>query len=90
MLSDYISKAGEASGNGVGDLASDQVRSAHLVLHGAEARAASCRARLGLDPPFRARMGRDVAATQVDIAQLLAGAREAGHEAPPDNLGDAS
>lgn len=37
-----------------------------------EATAASMRANLGLDPIHRARLGRDTAATQVDLSTLLA------------------
>lgn len=37
-----------------------------------EATAAAMRANLGLDPIHRARLGRDVAATQVDLSTLLA------------------
>ncbi|MDT2010331.1 hypothetical protein FXW78_55090 [Rhodococcus opacus] len=50
---------------------------------------ANMSSRLGLDPLSRARLGRDVAATQVDIAELLTKQREAAeqphtieHEAP--------
>ncbi|MEQ4715832.1 hypothetical protein [Nonomuraea sp. B19D2] len=38
-----------------------------------ESAAASQRARLGLDPLSRARLGRDVAAASVDVARLMAG-----------------
>lgn len=42
-----------------------------------EASAANHRARLGLDPLSRARLGRDVAAASVDLASLLSDARAA-------------
>jgi hypothetical protein len=38
-----------------------------------ESAAATQRARLGLDPLSRARLGRDVAAASVDVARLMAG-----------------
>lgn len=41
-----------------------------------EARAESLRSKLGLDPLSRARLGRDVAAGQVDMAKLLAALAE--------------
>lgn len=63
-------------GEGVGDLADEQVRTAYQLLDRAEARAASGRAALGLTPLAKARLGRDVAAARVDIAQLLTEARE--------------
>lgn len=57
---------------GVGDLDSDRVRAAYLLLHRAEARADRARQRLGLNPLAAARLGRDVAAGQVDMARLMA------------------
>ena len=42
-----------------------------------ESTASTHRARLGLDPLSRARLGRDVAAAQVDAAQVLTRMREA-------------
>ncbi|WP_142026825.1 P27 family phage terminase small subunit [Blastococcus colisei] len=76
LLTEYLERAGEAAADGVGDLDNDAVKSAYLLLHRAEARALSGRARLGLDPLSRARLGRDVAATQVDMARLLSDARD--------------
>ena len=61
LLTEYLTKAGEVTGDGVGDLENEAVRSAYLLLHRAEARATTQRARLGLDPLSRARLGRDVA-----------------------------
>jgi hypothetical protein len=49
------------------------VKSAYLLLHRAESRAATLRARLGLDPLSRARLGKDIAAAEVDVARLMAG-----------------
>ncbi len=72
LLTEYLAKAGEASGDGVGDLEQDGIRSAYLLLHRAEARATTGRTRLGLDPVSRARLGKDVAAGQLDTARLMA------------------
>jgi hypothetical protein len=72
LLTEYLAKAGEESGDGVGDLEAERVRSAYLLLHRAEARALSGRRALGLDPLAAARLGRDRAAAQVDTARLMA------------------
>jgi hypothetical protein len=72
LLTEYLAQAGEAAGDGVGDLESDRIRSAYLLLHRAEARALSGRRALGLDPLAAARLGRDRAAAQVDTARLMA------------------
>lgn len=75
LLSEYLDKAGEESGDGVGDLDSDRVRSAYLLLHRAEARATTQRSRLGLDPLSAARLGRDRASQTRDAwdaAQMMA------------------
>lgn len=53
-----------------------EVRSASLLLNRLEARAESLRSKLGLDPLSRARLGRDVAAGQVDLARLMADEQE--------------
>ncbi len=53
-----------------------RTRAALDLLERAEGRAARARASLGLDPMSRARLGRDVAASQVDMAQLLSQLRE--------------
>lgn len=72
LLSEYLAARGEESGDGVGDLEADRVRSAYLLLHRAETRATTQRTRLGLDPLSRARLGKDVAAGQLDTARLFA------------------
>jgi hypothetical protein len=72
LLTEYISEKAEAVGDGIGDLDDDRVKAAYLLLHRAEARAMSGRARLGLDPLSQARLGRDRAAASVDMAQLMA------------------
>ena len=72
LLTEYLEKAGEVTGDGVGDLEAERVKSAYLLLHRAEARALSGRRALGLDPLSAARLGRDVAATGVDVARLMA------------------
>lgn len=48
------------------------VMAAALLLERVERRAITLRARLGLDPISRARLGRDVAAQNVDLARLWA------------------
>lgn len=49
-----------------------EVRPAAELLEKVERRAESLRARLGLEPLSRARLGRDVAAGSVDVARLMA------------------
>lgn len=72
LLTEYLAKRGEEAGDGVGDLEDESTRAAYLLLHRAEARAITLRARLGLDPLSRARLGRDVAAGELDAARLMA------------------
>ncbi len=72
LLTEYLSKAAEATGDGVGDLELERVRSAYLLLHRAESRATTQRTRLGLDPLSAARLGRDRAAGAVDTARVMA------------------
>jgi hypothetical protein len=74
LLGEYLAKAGEESGDGVGDLDADRVKAAYALLHKAETRAASGRSALGLDPLSRARLGRDVAQGQASAAQAMAAA----------------
>lgn len=67
LLTEYLSGAG-------GDLdAEGAVRPAADLLTRLEGQAEKARARLGLDPLSRARLGRDVTASQMDLARLLAG-----------------
>lgn len=56
---------------------SRRVRSALELLDRAESRAANHRARLGLDPLSRARLGRDVTSARSDLVQILTAQREA-------------
>ena len=72
LFTEYLAKAGEAAGDGIGDLEADRIQTAYRLLHQAETRAANMRKQLGLDPLSRARLGRDVAATQVDVARMMA------------------
>jgi hypothetical protein len=71
LLEEYVTRAGEESGDGVGDLDSERVRSAYALLHRCETRAITLRARLGLDPLGAARLGRDRASEAVDVARLM-------------------
>lgn len=72
VLGEYLDRAGEAAGDGVGDLDDDRVKAAYLIHHRAEARALSGRRALGLDPLSAMRLKRDQAATGVDVARLMA------------------
>jgi hypothetical protein len=72
LLTEYVMAAGERTGDGVGNLADRKVLAAYNALHRAEAAADRSRARLGLDPLSAARLGRDRAATAVDVASLMA------------------
>lgn len=72
LLDEYLAEKGEASGDGVGDLADERVRAAYLLRHRASNLAQSGRTRLGLDPLSAARLGRDKTAAALDAAQLMA------------------
>lgn len=72
LLTEYLEAKGAGVEGGVGDLGEERVRSAYLLLHRAETRATTGRTRLGLDPLSAARLGRDKAATGVDVAKLMA------------------
>lgn len=75
LLSEYLIAKGEESGDGLGDLGDERIKAAYLLLHRAEARAASGRTRLGLTPIAAARMGKDVAigqAASTDVAVRMA------------------
>lgn len=65
LLHDWIDKHGLIDEHG-------QATPAAKLLPVYEGRAASLRAPLGMDPLSRARLQRDAAATQVDLAQLMA------------------
>ena len=74
LLTEYLEQRGKG---GVGDLGDERIRSAHLLLHRAEARAQSGRRQLGLDPLSRARLGKDVAQGRAaDAAAELTRMRE--------------
>lgn len=72
LLEAYIAKAAERTGDGVGNLSKRRVTAAYDYLHRAETRAASGRARLGLDPLSRAKLNSDVTSATVDLAKLFA------------------
>lgn len=82
LLSEYLARRGEESGDGVGDLADPRVLSAYALLHRAESRAESGRSQLGLTPLSAARLGRDKAATGVDMARLMAELAKRDAEGP--------
>lgn len=73
LLDEYL--AAKAGDGGIADPDANRVRSASLELHRAEARAASGRNRLGLNPLARAKLGKDVAqgqAANADVARIMA------------------
>jgi hypothetical protein len=75
LLNAWLAKRAEETDDGIGDLSDEAVRSAYLLLHRVETRAASARQRLGLTPSAAARMGKDVAigrAAEADVAQRMA------------------
>jgi hypothetical protein len=76
LLTEFLIGAAAAAGNGVGDLEQERVRSAYLLLHRAETRAATGRTRLGLDPLSRQRLHRDRAAAAADTATVMAQLRK--------------
>ena len=61
-----------------------RVESVLNQLHRAETRAATLRARLGLDPLSRARLGKDITAAKADLAQLMAQIAKADQAANAD------
>lgn len=76
----YVDELSAAADNGVGDLEDKRVLAAYALLDRSQARLMKLQARLGFDPLSRARLGRDVAAAQVDYAALYA-QREAAERA---------
>lgn len=88
LLTEWLMGRAEEAGTPVPDPGDERVRSAYLLLHRAEARASSARARLGLTPVSAARLGKDVAvgrAAEADVAQrmaLLAQLQEQGWRPP--------
>lgn len=70
LLSDYIERVGLVDDQG-------HVVAAEGALHRAETRASNLRSALGLTPMSRARLGRDVAQSQVSITAQLAAYRAA-------------
>jgi hypothetical protein len=66
-----LARCAEETGDSVGDLGDERVRSAYLCAIGRSARALSGRRQLGLDPLSAARLSCDKAAVSVDVAQLV-------------------
>jgi hypothetical protein len=62
-----------------------EVVPAAMHLERLERRALKLRERLGLDPLSRARLGRDVVATAVDVARVMAETGDAGGITPSDD-----
>ena len=67
--------------------ASRKVSSLMSVLHQAEVRAANRRKELGLTPLARARLGKDIAASQFDLARYFAELDAAEKDAAQDTPG---
>jgi hypothetical protein len=84
LLTEWLETKSIETGDGVGDLSDEAVRSAYLLLHRAEARAQTGRSRLGLDPLSAARLGRDRAGAAVDTARLMAELRRMESEGGED------
>lgn len=79
LLTEYLEDHG-------GDIdAEGEIRGAASLLEKVERRCESLRARLGLDPLARARLGRDVAAGSVDVARLMAALEAATKGDEPDD-----
>lgn len=72
LVTDWLMARAEESGDELGDLADERVRSAYLLLHRAEARAATWSARLGLDPLSQSRLKRNTTAASWDMARIMA------------------
>lgn len=90
LVDEYLAKAGEDAGNGVGDLDREATRAAYLLLHRAETRANTLRTRLGLDPLSRARLGRDTAAGALDTARLMSEMERQERQGAGSTPGDAA
>jgi hypothetical protein len=65
LLTEWLAERGDLEDDG-------SVRPAADLLTRLETQAAGLRSRLGLDPLSRARLGRDVAASRVDLARIWA------------------
>lgn len=87
LLERYLARRAEEAGEEAGDLGDKRVETAYRELHKAEKRAESGRSALGLTPMSRVRLGRDVAATQVDLASLLSDERERAEGGPATDRG---
>lgn len=94
LIEEWLADRAEQSQDSLGDLDDERVRSAYLLLHRAETRAASSRSRLGLTPVAAARLGKNVAQAQVaqtDVALRMAQLHELqrqGWTPPADWSGD--
>jgi len=69
-----------SKGSGSKHTLSRHVESVLTQLHRHETRAMNLRSRLGLDPLSRARLGKDVASQQFDLARLFAEMQKDGRE----------
>lgn len=88
LLTEWL-EAQSADGNAGGLLDDDgEVRSAAMFLDRCEKEAAGARSRLGLDPLARARLGRDVAAQNLDLARVWAQQDHDEHHDQEDDDGE--
>lgn len=75
LLAEYLAVKGEETGDGVGDLDDDRVRSAYLLLHRARSHADRLRGQLGLTPASWAKLMKDghvAKAAEASTAQVMA------------------
>lgn len=77
LLDDHIATI---TADGIGDLEDKRVAAAHALLDKHESRAEKARARLGLDPLSRAKLGKSIASTQVDLVAILTANRAAAEQ----------
>lgn len=88
LLGEYLLKLGEDldpdKGGGLVD-DKGEPRPALLALERAERRAVKARERLGLDPLSRAKLGKDVAARNVDLAKVFAQMQEEQSDDPKED-----
>ncbi|WP_147251476.1 P27 family phage terminase small subunit [Blastococcus sp. TBT05-19] len=91
LLEEYLGKLAEAEETDLADLEAKRVEAAYRELHRAETRAMSLRTQLGFTPMSRARLGRNVAAARVDMAELLSRmqeAQDAAQRVPSERSGE--
>jgi hypothetical protein len=92
LVSEYLAKCGLESGDGIGDLDKERVRSAYLIQHRARAHADRLRGQLGLTPSSWAKLTKDgqvARAAAAGTAAIMADLRrleQAGGQLPQGEL----